>query len=169
MNQAIRLHVKTEMRKLQTVKTRLKKQTLLSGLQDHRRENKKDTLIRKIAIVTTGLLAVSVSAFAGDTATCKTVRFADVAWTNIQVTTGVAQVLLEALDYTPEVKTLSVPVTLAAMKSKDVDVFLGNWMPSMTGDIKPYLDDKSVEQISVHLEAHVNTDVPKCRETSRQE
>jgi glycine betaine/proline transport system substrate-binding protein len=62
-----------------------------------------------------------------------------------------------------------VPVTLAAMKSKDVNVFLGNWMPSMTGDIKPYLDDKSVEQISVHLEAHVNTDVPKCRETSGQE
>jgi hypothetical protein len=101
MNQAIRLHVKAEMRKLQTVKTRLKKQTLLSGLQDHRRENKKDTLIRKIAIVTTGLLVVSVSAFAGDTATCKTVRFADVGWTDIQVTTGVAQVLLEALGYNP--------------------------------------------------------------------
>ena len=24
-------------------------------------------------------------------------------------------------------------------------MFLGNWMPSMTADVKPYLDDKSVE------------------------
>ena len=48
---------------------------------------------------------------------------------------------------TPEVKTLSVPVTYASLKNKDIDVFLGNWMPSMTADIQPYLDDKSVEQI----------------------
>jgi glycine betaine/proline transport system substrate-binding protein len=80
------------------------------------------------------------------------VRFADVGWTDIQVTTGVAQVLLEALGYTPEVITLTVPVTYSSLKSKDIDVFLGNWMPSMTADIKPYLDDNSVEQLGVNLE-----------------
>jgi glycine betaine/proline transport system substrate-binding protein len=80
------------------------------------------------------------------------VRFADVGWTDIQVTTGATQVVLEALGYTPEVKTLSVPVTYASLKNKDIDVFLGNWMPSMTQDIKPYLDDKSVEQTAVNLE-----------------
>jgi glycine betaine/proline transport system substrate-binding protein len=31
---------------------------------------------------------------------------------------------------------LSVPVTYASMKNKDIDVFLGNWMPSMEGDRK---------------------------------
>jgi glycine betaine/proline transport system substrate-binding protein len=31
-------------------------------------------------------------------------------------------------------------------------VFLGNWMPSMTGDVQPFLDDKSVESISENLE-----------------
>ena len=49
---------------------------------------------------------------------------------------------------TPEVKTLSVPVTYASLKNKDIDAFLGNWMPSMTADIQPYLDDKSVEQLA---------------------
>ena len=82
-----------------------------------------------------------------DDAACQKVRFADVGWTDIQVTTGVAQVLLEALGYEPEVNTLSVPVTYASLKNKDIDVFLGNWMPSMTADVKPYIDDKSVESI----------------------
>lgn len=91
-------------------------------------------------------------AFAGDAETCKAVRFADVGWTDVQVTTGIAQNLLEALGYAPEVKTLSVPVTFASMKNKDIDVFLGNWMPSMTADIKAYTDDKSVETIAVNLE-----------------
>jgi glycine betaine/proline transport system substrate-binding protein len=96
--------------------------------------------------------ALATPALAGDPESCKTVRFADVGWTDIQVTTGATSVVLEALGYTPEVSTLSVPVTLASMKNKDIDVFLGNWMPSMTADIKPYLDDKSIEQIGINLE-----------------
>ena len=72
-----------------------------------------------------------------DDAACQKVHFADVGWTDIQVTTGVAQVLLEALGYEPEVNTLAVPVTYASLKSKDLDVFLGNWMPSMTADVTP--------------------------------
>jgi glycine betaine/proline transport system substrate-binding protein len=111
--------------------------------------------IKKLAlalVLGAGLAALTTPAFAGDPESCKTVRFADVGWTDIQVTTGATQVILEALGYTPEVKTLSVPVTMASLKNKDLDVFLGNWMPSMTADIKPYLDDKSVEQLGVNLE-----------------
>jgi glycine betaine/proline transport system substrate-binding protein len=102
--------------------------------------------------LTAGLLGFAAVAAAGDAETCKNVRFADVGWTDIQVTTGVTTNILEALGYTTEVKTLSVPVTYASLKNKDIDVFLGNWMPSMTSDIKPYLDDKSVEVLGVNLE-----------------
>lgn len=99
-----------------------------------------------------GLIAGATSAMAGDAESCKAVRFADVGWTDIQVITGIASNLFDALGYQSEVKTLSVPVTFASMKNKDIDVFLGNWMPSMTGDIKAYLDDKSVEQVGANLE-----------------
>jgi len=95
---------------------------------------------------------LATPAMAGDAASCKKVRFADVGWTDIQVTTGATSVLLEALGYEPEVSTLSVPVTYASLKNKDIDAFLGNWMPSMTADVKPYLDDKSVESIATNLE-----------------
>jgi len=47
---------------------------------------------------------------------------------------------------------LSVPVTYASLKNKDIDIFLGNWMPSMSGDVKPFLDDGSVESISQNLD-----------------
>src|SRR4029079_70093 len=98
------------------------------------------------------LIAMTGIAAAGDGESCKTVRLSDVGWTDIQATTGVASVLLTALGYEPDVKVLSVPVTYASLKNKDIDVFLGNWMPSMTNDVKPYTDDGSVETISQNLE-----------------
>ena len=45
-----------------------------------------------------------------------------------------------------------MPVTYTSMKNKDIDVFLGNWMPTMEADRKPYLDDKSVEVVGANLE-----------------
>ncbi len=91
-------------------------------------------------------------AFAADPESCKTVRLSDVGWTDIQATTGIASVLLEALGYEPDVKVLSVPVTYASLKNNDLDVFLGNWMPSMTADIKEYTEEGSVETVSRNLE-----------------
>ncbi len=111
-------------------------------------------MLRMKSIVTGFGLAALLStsaAFAGDAASCKKVRLSDVGWTDIQATTGVASVLLTALGYEPEVIQLSVPVTYASLKNKDLDVFLGNWMPSMTNDIKDYTADGSVETISENL------------------
>jgi glycine betaine/proline transport system substrate-binding protein len=102
--------------------------------------------------VAVSLVAMTGIAAAADSESCKTVRLSDVGWTDIQATTGVASVLLTALGYEPDVKVLSVPVTYASLKNKDIDVFLGNWMPSMTNDVKPYTDDGSVETISQNLE-----------------
>lgn len=101
-------------------------------------------------LITLGL--TSGAAQAADPASCKTVRFSDVGWTDIQATTGLTSVILEGLGYTPKVEVLSVPVTFQGMKNKDLDVFLGNWMPSMVADVQPYLDDRSVEQLSINLD-----------------
>ena len=92
------------------------------------------------------------AAFAADPESCKAVRFADVGWTDITATTATASVILEALGYAPDVQVLSVPVTYTSLKNKDIDVFLGNWMPTMEADIKPYLEDKSVETLVTNLE-----------------
>jgi len=97
------------------------------------------------------LAAFSTAAAAADPESCETVRFSDVGWTDIQATTGVATVILKGLGYEPEVTLLSVPVTYQSLKNKDIDVFLGNWMPSMAADVQPFLDDKSVENLVTNL------------------
>src|SRR5271154_6966561 len=81
---------------------------------------------------------------ATDPASCKDVRFADIGWTDITATTAITARLLDGIGYQSRVQVLSVPITYLSLKNKDVDVFLGNWMPTMEGDRKPYIDDGSV-------------------------
>lgn len=89
---------------------------------------------------------------AGDSTSCSTVRFADVGWTDITATTALASTVLDALGYKAKADVLSVPVTYASLKNNDIDVFLGNWMPTMEADIAPYLKDKTVESLGANLE-----------------
>lgn len=89
---------------------------------------------------------------AAEPASCKTVRFSDVGWTDITATTAISARILEALGYDPKIQVLSVPVTYTAMKNKDIDIFLGNWMPTMEADRKPYVDEKSVDVLGPNLE-----------------
>jgi glycine betaine/proline transport system substrate-binding protein len=97
------------------------------------------------------LLALASPAAAADPASCGPVTFSDVGWTDITATTAAASTVLTALGYAPEVKVLSVPVTYAALADGDVDVFLGNWMPTMEADIRPYLDKGAVEDLGPNL------------------
>ena len=85
-------------------------------------------------------------------AQCDEVTFSDVGWTDITATTAVTTQILEGLGYETDIKVLAVPVTYASMKSGDVDVFLGNWMPTMEGDIAPYRDEGSVDTVRENLE-----------------
>ena len=123
------------------------------------------------AVLGVSAVLATSSAFAADAESCKVVRLSDVGWTDIQATTGVASVLLTALGYEPQVIQLSVPVTYASLKNKDLDVFLGNWMPSMTNDIKDYIADGSVETIGENLRRrrlrHRRADL--CRGGRRQD
>ena len=76
------------------------------------------------------LAATALAALADDARTCGTVRYSDPGWGDIAATNGVAAMLLEALGYTPDIATLSVPVGYEALKNGQTDVFLGNWMPA---------------------------------------
>ncbi|HHQ2628122.1 TPA: choline ABC transporter substrate-binding protein [Pseudomonas aeruginosa] len=102
------------------------------------------------------LLAVSLcaplAAQAAEPESCASVRFADVGWTDITVTTAVTRQVLESLGYKTKVNLLSVPVTYRSLANNDLDVFLGNWMPTMTNDIKQYAEKGTVETLRANLE-----------------
>ena len=79
-------------------------------------------------------------------------RFSDVGWTDITATTAVATTILEALGYETKVDMLAVPVTYASLARGDIDVFLGNWMPTMEAYIAPYREAGTVEVVRANLE-----------------
>ena len=98
------------------------------------------------------LAALSATAHAAEPESCGTVRFSDVGWTDITATTATVSTVLKGLGYQTETTVLSVPVTYQSLKNKDIDVFLGNWMPTQENDVRPFLDDKSVESFGPNLE-----------------
>jgi len=83
---------------------------------------------------------------------CDKVTFSDVGWTDITATTAAASVVLDALGYETETKILSVPVTYTSMAAGDIDVFLGNWMPTMEADIAPYREAGTVDTVRANLQ-----------------
>ncbi len=84
-------------------------------------------------------------------ADCDSVTFSDVGWTDITTTTAATAVVLDALGYDTDIKVLSVPVTYTALAEGDVDVFLGNWMPTMEADIAPYREAGTVDTVKANL------------------
>jgi glycine betaine/proline transport system substrate-binding protein len=87
----------------------------------------------------------------GEPASCQTVRFSDVGWTDVTATTALVSQLLRTLGYSPSITVLSVPVTFASLHNNDIDVFLGNWMPAQEADRVRYVNDGSVEVIGANL------------------
>ncbi|MCF7352824.1 choline ABC transporter substrate-binding protein [Vibrio sp. CK2-1] len=116
--------------------------------------------LKKTALFTLGLTSLATfNAYANQ---CETVRFSDVGWTDITATTAVTSQLLKGMGYQTETELLSVPVTYSSMANGDIDVFLGNWMPTMENDIKKYRESGKVETVRANLEgAKYTLAVPK--------
>ena len=113
-------------------------------------------------ILKTLMLSVALASAPVQAADCNTVRLSDVGWTDITATTAATSVVLEGLGYKTDVKVLSVPVTYTSMANKDIDIFLGNWMPTMEGDIASYREAKTVDTVRENLEgAKYTLAVPK--------
>ncbi|EKO3895567.1 MULTISPECIES: choline ABC transporter substrate-binding protein [Vibrio] len=100
----------------------------------------------------TAYLSVAALSFNAYANQCQTVRFADVGWTDITATTAVASEILQGLGYQTRTQLLSVPVTYSSMANGDIDVFLGNWMPTMEADIARYREAGTVETVRANLE-----------------
>lgn len=101
---------------------------------------------------TISVLALFAASPAFAQANCDLVRFSDVGWTDITANSAAVSLMLNAMGYETTTDILSVPVTYASMAEGDIDVFLGNWMPTMEGDIATYRDAGTVDTIRTNLE-----------------
>lgn len=93
----------------------------------------------KLGAAALALVSLCLPASAADELSCRNVRFADVGWSDIAATTGMASVVLEGLGYTPSLTFASVPVALTGLKNRQIDVFLGYWRPAMTAQMEPFV------------------------------
>ncbi len=107
------------------------------------------TPFRTILLAASAALALAGPASAAGS--CDKVTFSDVGWTDITATTAVTTFILKSLGYQTDIKTLSVPVTYTSLAKGDVDVFLGNWMPTMEANIAPYRKAGTVDTVRANL------------------
>ncbi|MET3595127.1 glycine betaine/proline transport system substrate-binding protein [Mesorhizobium shonense] len=86
-----------------------------------------------------------------DPESCRKVKFSDLSWTDLSLTNATASVILTALGYEPEQTILGLPVTFESLKNKDIDVFLGNWLPVQEQEFKSYVNNGDVDVITTNL------------------
>src|SRR5262249_6517577 len=120
--------------------------------QDSLNRRKKMRLCSLAAAALAGAVGFAGTASAADPNSCKVVRLSDIGWTDVTGTTALPGRVLKDLGSQPEITMLSVPVTYQSMKSKNIDVCLGNWMPSMEADRKPFEEDHSIDVVRANLE-----------------
>ncbi|WP_045212773.1 ABC transporter substrate-binding protein [Desulfonatronovibrio magnus] len=82
----------------------------------------------------------------------KEVRFVYVPWTCVTVKTEVAEFILDNLGYRASSMMLSVPIAYQALATDEADVFLGNWMPTMSGIATPHFESGRVIQMDPIME-----------------
>lgn len=108
-------------------------------------------LSQHILLAAAGLLPLQ--SFAADDARCASVTQSDPGWTDIAATNAVSGVVLNALGYQQKVQNLSVALAFQGLKTGQVDVFLGNWMPAQEPVISKFTADDSIKVLGANLPA----------------
>jgi glycine betaine/proline transport system substrate-binding protein len=94
-----------------------------------------------------------LSSYAADAANCATVAQSDPGWTDIAATNALSGVVLNALGYQQKVQNLSVALAFQGLKTGQVDVFLGNWMPAQEPVISKFTADGAIKVLGANLPA----------------
>jgi glycine betaine/proline transport system substrate-binding protein len=104
---------------------------------------------RKLAIA---LILLATCLLCGSNALAsKEIRFASVSWTGVTVKTDLGMAILDSLGYETSKSTLSVPIVYNALHMGDADIFLGNWMPTMTTIADKYFAKGTVIKYMVNM------------------
>jgi len=108
--------------------------------------------LRALMVATAAISALTASAaVAAEPESCKTVHFADVGWTDNTAQNGLFNTVVKGLGYQTKIDPLALPLILEALKAKQLDFFLDNWMPSNAANVQPYLDEKSIDSLQPNL------------------
>ncbi|WP_245880214.1 choline ABC transporter substrate-binding protein [Superficieibacter electus] len=102
------------------------------------------------------LATAAVSPFTASAAEadrCAVVNQSDPGWTDIAATNALSGVVLNALGYQQKVQNLSVALAFQGLKSGQLDVFLGNWMPAQEPVIGKFNPGQDIKVVGANLPA----------------
>lgn len=102
------------------------------------------------AAMTSVMMGVGI-AHATDPASCKTIRTANIGWTDNKVQNAVFSQLAEGLGYDMKVNLYSLQVMYAGMTNNKIDIFLDNWTPSQNPTTTPYEKKHEIDVIGPDL------------------
>jgi glycine betaine/proline transport system substrate-binding protein len=86
-------------------------------------------------------------------ARCASVTQSDPGWADISATNALSGVVLNALGYQQKVQNLSVALAFQGLKTGQLDVFLGNWMPAQQPVISQFTADGAIKVLNTNLPA----------------
>lgn len=102
-------------------------------------------MFRSLALAASLAVVVHTHAGAAEDPSCRTVRLADVGWSDIAAANGFFSVVLEALGYQPKVTVAALPIAMTGMRNRQIDVFLGYWKSSMSTVVEPVVREGHVQ------------------------
>jgi glycine betaine/proline transport system substrate-binding protein len=114
------------------------------------------TRLKKTLLCTLALTLIVTLTFAPSMAKEK-ITFGYVDWPGVTVKTHVGAKILEYLGYEADLKGLSVPVVFKGLDSKDLDLFLGGWLPTMKSISDKYFEKGSIIELTVNLNETIYT------------
>ena len=91
-----------------------------------------------------------------------TINFGYVQWPGVTAKTHVAAKVAEYLGYETKMTAASQAIIFKSLETEDLDVFLGNWLPTMKMHFNEYEEKGAVHNVRVNLEDVVyQTAVPE--------
>lgn len=101
----------------------------------------------RLMLITIMVLLFTGSAYASD----NEVKFVSVSWTGVTIKTELGVEILNSLGYKASNTMVSVPIVYKALSINDVDIFLGNWMPSMKTIAEKYFETGKVIKLVANM------------------
>ena len=118
-------------------------------------------LLKTIGIITISLfIGLSLATVPAAAADKVTLGYVD--WPGVTVKTQVAAQILNYMGYETDLKSLAVPVVFKGLANKDLDIFMGAWLPTMKSISEKYFKDGQIMELTVNLNETIYTlAVPK--------
>ncbi len=109
----------------------------------------------KTLVVGLALSIAGATLSAGDARADGEIRIGMQPWPGVTVKSQVAMQILNRIGYPAELKELSPQFVYQGMKTDDVDVTLGAWMPAHKSMVQPLVDDGQVREYAINLDGAI--------------